>query len=295
MDEDKDFQDRNQALRPSFALHLPKDEPKREEQDDGVQAMQVEEDQGPEETWASGSEKAKKRSGAMILEDEGDEKAEDKKPSTSRRSTTKQKGSPRGKSKTAAAQVPRLPLGDFDEDEEQRNKDEDAAISLSLALDKSQYFPILLDYDRKSTDEEDVSAKPSTGTSLPLRQDMNGITRQEKQIEESDLLSFGAQDGQELVENGNNFVLFQFPVELPELPKESIEDQGMAKIGKLQIFSDGSAEMKVGGIALDVSTGILSECRHEIGLFSTIEEECLFLGSIASKQVCTPSLNYLFD
>ena len=66
------------------------------------------------------------------------------------------------------------------------------------------------------------------------------------------------------IENGNNFILFQFPVELPELPKSMEGQEKARKIGKLQIFSDGTTEMNLGGVVLDVSPGTLSECRHEV-------------------------------
>ena len=106
------------------------------------------------------------------------------------------------------------------------------------------------------------------------------------------------------MEAGDNFILFQFPVHLPERLEDtggggggggggSKPSGGVKRAGKLQLFSDGTAEMKLDGITFDVSPGTLSGCRHEVGLLSTIENECLFLGSINNKQVCIPNINYL--
>ncbi|QDZ22147.1 hypothetical protein HOP50_07g46870 [Chloropicon primus] len=93
-------------------------------------------------------------------------------------------------------------------------------------------------------------------------------------------------DGKDLVEKGGGFVLFQFPTILPPRMK-----QGSGKVGKLRVYDDGSAELDVGGVTLEVFPGTLSDCFHQVAMMSTKEDKCVFLGNVTNKQVCTPKLD----
>ncbi len=182
-------------------------------------------------------------------------------------------------------------------EDEKRTREEQRARTLIQAMDTKQYFPITLNVGEEAPPVQ--GAAPGS-----VRQDMNGPAAVPNPVEEAAWESLAARDGQQLVNSGDGFLLFQFPTKMPEIYDDSPSAPdgggptsadppagGVKRLGKLHYYSDGSAELEVvGGVTLEVSPGTLSECRHELAVFNAEEEKSYLLGSVSQKLVCTPKL-----
>ena len=229
----------------------------------------------------------KPKAAAPVIEESSEEEQDTKMEEEAKVATTT---TAKGKKKTKKEIVKEEREREEEEEEANRTRDEEKAGALE-ALDVAQYYPVLLDFDEGTAPASSMAEKLRD---QGHRVDMCGETALEsapRRFEDDNLANFVKSDGKDFIENGDGFVLFQFPTELPDLPPVPEGKEGLPrKVGKLRWYTDGKAEIDIGGVVLDVNPGTLSECRHDIAILSTIENECKLLGSVVNKQVCTPSL-----
>ena len=200
----KDFHRRNNQLRANFSL--PTNYELARAKAEEVKAEMMDEDQPlaistrPSKSVLNEDE-AEEPGTRLLKEQIGRAKA-----STSRKRSSGGASSGSSGAKTGGTQHTQTYVEELSrEHEDERSKEEEAANNLGAStLDKSQYFPILLDYD----DENGAGAVHRNGVEEPGsgegsdRQDMNGAMAAERVGLRSrgDILAkFSEQDGEELV------------------------------------------------------------------------------------------------
>ena len=154
-----------------------------------------------------------------------------------------------------------------DDEDEGLTREEEEAEKHGLRIDRAQYYPIALPITKPT---------PSAPAEDPPSHDMVGPIDTDKDAADPDA----------------GFVFLQLPCELPEVLLALQARGGGSKepVGKLITYTDGSQELRLGDVTMDIFPGTPSWCRHEVAMLSTVSDECCFLGKVSDKKVLIPKV-----